>query len=106
MMPYVFEILIAVISGSLIFLIENIMRENKQLKESKKENEKAIIDGVMTLLKIQIIEYHEKYMNNGRIPSYVYDNFDEMYTAYKNLGGNGMIRRMKEEIDGLRVNSD
>lgn len=103
MTTYIFDVLIATVSGSLIFLIENILKENRQLKESKKTTEKALGDGVMTLLKIQLIEYHEKYMTDGNIPSYVYDNFDEMYSAYKKLGGNGMIEHMKQEIDGLRV---
>ena len=57
----------------------------------------------MLLLKIQLIEYHDKYMKSGDIPSYVYDNFDEMYKVYATLGGNGMVKHMKESIDKLRI---
>jgi hypothetical protein len=44
-------------------------------------------------------------MSSGDIPSYVYENFDEMYTVYETLGGNGMVKHMKESIDKLRVST-
>lgn len=59
--------------------------------------------GTMLLLRIQLIEYHDKYCYLDEIPSYVYDNFHEMYEAYKELGGNGMIEKMKEEVDELQM---
>lgn len=97
------NILIAVVGGSLVYVFEKTMKENEQLRRVKEESEGAIRTGMMTLLKIQLIEYHDKYMVNGNIPSYVYDNFDEMYESYKALGGNGMIKHLKEEVDRLRV---
>lgn len=57
----------------------------------------------MLLLRVQLIEYHEKYMNIGEIPSYAYENFSEMYAAYHELGGNGMVTKMKEEIEELHL---
>ena len=39
----------------------------------------------------------------GSIPSYAYENFLEMYEAYHKLGGNGMITKMKEEIEELHL---
>lgn len=102
-MEYIIAVAVSVVSGSLIFLIENLIKENQQLKNAKKDSEKAVSDGVMTLLKIQLIEYHDRYMKDGKIPSYVYDNFDEMYSAYEALGGNGMVKHMKDDIDKLRV---
>ncbi|WP_243126949.1 hypothetical protein [Hominisplanchenecus murintestinalis] len=45
----------------------------------------------MLLLRVQLIEYHDKYMKLGSIPSYAYENFVEMYQAYHELGGNGMV---------------
>ena len=47
--------------------------------------------GTMLLLRVQLIEYHDKYMKLGSIPSYAYENFVEMYQAYHELGGNGMV---------------
>lgn len=72
------------------------------LKEQKKDRD-ANSKGTMLLLKVQLIEYHEKYTKLGEIPSYSYQNFDEMYQAYKALGGNGMVTKMYEEIQELHI---
>ena len=59
--------------------------------------------GTMLLLRVQLIEYHDKYIALKEIPSYAYENFCEMYEAYHALGGNGMITKMKHEIDDLHL---
>ena len=59
--------------------------------------------GTMLLLRTQLIEYHAKYMELGDIPSYAYQNFCEMYDAYHALGGNGMVTKMKQEIEELHI---
>jgi hypothetical protein len=72
------------------------------LKKQKKDRD-ANSKGTMLLLRVQLIEYHDKYTVLGSIPSYAYENFCEMYEAYHELGGNGMITKMKEEIDELHL---
>lgn len=72
------------------------------LKRQKKDRD-ANSKGTMLLLRVQLIEYHDKYMMLGSIPSYAFENFCEMYEAYHELGGNGMITKMKEEIDKLHL---
>lgn len=59
--------------------------------------------GTMLRLRVQLIEYHDKYMRLGEIPSYAYENFNEMYDAYHKLGGNGMVTKMKQEIEELHL---
>lgn len=72
------------------------------LKKQKKDRD-ANSKGTMLLLRVQLIEYHDKYMALGSIPSYAFENFCEMYEAYHKLGGNGMITKMKGEIDELHL---
>lgn len=72
------------------------------LKKQKKDRD-ANSKGTMLLLRVQMIEYHDKYCALKQIPSYAYENFDEMYQAYHELGGNGMIEKMKHEIDELHL---
>lgn len=72
------------------------------LKRQKKDRD-ANSRGTMLLLRVQIIEYHDKYIREGKIPSYAYENFDEMYQAYHELGGNGMITKMYEEVQELHL---
>lgn len=73
----------------------------QQQKKDKNANER----GTMLLLRVQLIEYHTKYMRLGEIPSYAYQNFEEMYEAYHDLGGNGMVKKMYEEIKELHIKS-
>lgn len=73
------------------------------LKQQKKERN-ANSKGTMLLLRVQLIEYHDRYTVLGHIPSYAYQNFCEMYEAYHSLGGNGMITKMYNEICELHLN--
>lgn len=88
-------------------IILQLLRDNKRLRKDRKEQnierEKSLGDGVVCLLRIQLIEYHTKYMPLGRIPTYAYESFDLMYKAYKALGGNGTITHMREDIEELEV---
>ena len=72
------------------------------LKKQKRDRD-ANSKGTMLLLRVQLIEYHDKYMRIGEIPSYAYENFYEMYDAYHKLGGNGMVTKMKQEIEELHL---
>ena len=103
MIGYVISIIMSVISGVLLAVIKGLIDDNKKLKEERQNKDQAMQDGMMLLLKVQLIEYHDKYMSTGDIPTYVYDNFDEMYKCYETLGGNGMVKHMKESIDKLRI---
>ena len=106
-MEYLVPILTSVVSGVLVFILQSVIKENRELKRKKdeaNENEQdALKEGVLCLLKVKLIEYHTKYTNKGSIPSYGLDNWLLMYKAYKSLGGNGMIEHMKEEIEELHI---
>lgn len=106
-MNYVISAVLSIVSGVLVYIIKRLIDEIDKLRNEKKkedhEKSEALCNGVLQLLKIQIIEYHDKYMAGDNIPPYVYANFDSMYKAYTQLGGNGVITRMKEDIDKLKV---
>ena len=87
------EIVLTALMGYVVWLL-------KQQKQERDANSR----GTMLLLRVQLIEYHDKYMAKGEIPSYAYQNFCEMYEAYHKLGGNGMVTKMNEEIHELHLN--
>ena len=93
------EILLDTYSIALPMLLGYIVWLLKKQKKTRDANSR----GTMLLLRVQLIEYHDKYMALGRIPSYAYQNFCEMYEAYQELGGNGMITHMFEEIKELEI---
>ncbi len=73
------------------------------LLKTQKKDKDANTKGTMLLLRVALIEYHAKYTAIGSIPSYAYENFCEMYEAYRSMGGNGMVVKMKLEIDNLNL---
>ena len=87
-----YTIVLPVLLGYIVWLLKN-----------QKKDRDANSKGTMLLLRTQLIEYHAKYMQLGDIPSYAYQNFCEMYDAYHALGGNGMVTKMKQEIEELHI---
>ena len=94
------EFLLQTYTVALPIMLGYIVWLLKQQKKDKDANSK----GTMLLLRVQLIEYHDKYVELGEIPSYAYQNFSEMYEAYHALGGNGMITKMYEEIKQIHLN--
>lgn len=87
-----YTIALPILLGYIIWLLKN-----------QKRDRDANSKGTMLLLRVQLIEYHSKYMQIGNIPSYAYENFCEMYEAYHALGGNGMVTKMYKEIQELHL---
>lgn len=97
------NILLETYSIALPIVLTTLMGYIVWLLKKQKKDRDANSKGTMLLLRVQLIEYHDKYTILGSIPSYAYENFCEMYEAYHELGGNGMITKMKEEIDELHL---
>ena len=92
MLTQTYVIALPIVLGYIVWLLKN-----------QKKDREANSKGTMLLLRVQMIEYHSKYMKMGDIPSYAYQNFCEMYEAYHELGGNGMVTKMKQEIEELHI---
>lgn len=90
-----YTIALPIVLGYIVWLLQN-------QKKARDANSK----GTMLLLRVQLINYHDKYMKKGFIPSYAYQNFIEMYEAYHELKGNGMITKMYDEINELHMNKE
>ena len=91
--------------GYIVWLLQE--QKKKQVQDARERDariaeEKEVRDansaGTMLLLRVQLIEYHDKYMKLGEIPSYAYE-----YKAYHRLGGNGMVTKMMHEIEELHL---
>lgn len=48
-------------------------------------------NGMISLLRSEILRISENSFNMGYCPSYMKDNIKEMYDSYHKLGGNGMV---------------
>ena len=93
------QILVAILTVVVTPLMGYIVWLLKEQKKDRSAQEK----GIMLLLRVQLIEYHDKYMKKGKIPTYAYDNFEDIYECYHELGGNSMADKMHAEINKLNL---
>lgn len=105
-----YTIVLPIVLGYIVWMLQQQKLQKKQdaiERDERIKEEKALREanskGTMLLLRVKLIEYHDKYMLEGEIPSYAYGNFMEMYEAYHALGGNGMATKMKNEIELLHL---
>lgn len=102
-MSYIFSGLVSLSVAILAYIIQFLMKENRKLHDARHVKEEALAEGVTCLLRVKLIEYYSKYTQADRVSSHGYENWFEMYHAYKELGGNGMVEHMKEEMKELRI---
>lgn len=77
---------------------ERRKRALEEEKDLQKQESKAIRDGLCAVLRDRIVQsatYHE---TKGFIPLRDMENMSLMYQAYHNLGGNGLVTKVYEEL--------
>ena len=62
------------------------------------DREKAIEEGVQSLLRAEIIRAHDKYMGQGYCPVYAKEALRRAYEAYHTLGGNDVATKLYEDV--------
>lgn len=65
--------------------------------------ERATEQGVKALLRNEIIKTYNHYMDKQYMPIHERDNLAHLYDQYKNLGGNGTIPALIDELLELPV---
>lgn len=93
------EILLETYTIVLPFLLGYIVWLLKRQNKKRDANSK----GTMLLLRVQLIEYHEKWTERGYTTKHGIENFIEMYDSYHALGGNGMVTHLLEEVQELPI---
>lgn len=102
------QLILSIVPSVLLAIVSFLLgRANKIADKRDEEKEKAVHDtvamkdGICALLRVQLIEYHDKYIADGKIPHYAFDNYSSMYDAYHRLGGNGTVTAMYERLKHL-----
>jgi len=71
-------------------------------KYKKLHNKQCAIElGVQALLRSQLIQLYNKYMEIGAVPIYERENIEQLYIQYENLGGNGVMTELLEKLNAL-----
>lgn len=98
-----YPIVLTAVLGYVVWLLK---KQNSTRDENAKKQtacNKAIVNGLKILLRIQLMEYHAKWMKRGYVTKHGLENFLEIYAAYHALGGNGVGTHMKNDIEELPI---
>ena len=92
---YWLECLFGLVITSLGYLLKRIKKvQNK---------EQAIERGVQALLRNELIRRYREYEVKGEITILDKENMEHLFDEYKNLGGNGTVAQMYEEMMNLPI---
>lgn len=71
-----------------------------RLKKNKKKD-KAIEEGVQALLRNELIRRYREYETKGELSILDKENMEAMFKQYENLGGNGTVKHLMQEMLNL-----
>jgi hypothetical protein len=107
MVEYILTIVAGLISTILGFILKSKITEIKKLRAEteahRSQRERALENGVVCILRKHLMDEHEIWTQKGYITAKALESGLLMYKAYKQLGGNGMIDHMEEEIQALPI---
>lgn len=65
---------------------------------------RSIEEGQRCILRSEMLAiYYEGKDNDDKVRQFKYENFCMMYKAYKALGGNSFIDKIKKDVDNMEV---
>lgn len=75
--------------------------------KSRADHNQAEAELLLTLVRAHIIEQGERYLERGYILAGEYSDFyEELYTPYLELGGNGLAKHIFERVEKLPMLPD
>lgn len=71
-----------------------------------KKSVKSLKDGLLSLLRAELIRSHDKYNKKGFCPLYAKEALEKAYKAYSALGGNGAMKQVFEDTMELPIEEE
>ena len=87
---YWLQCLFGLICGAMGYILKKIFGLYKR--------QKAVEKGVQDLLRNELIRRYREYEIKKEISILDKENIEHMFTEYKNLGGNGTVEKMYEDL--------
>ena len=73
------------------------------IMKNLRKRTKALESGTRCLLRADIIRSHDKYVQQEYCPIYAKESLEHSYNAYHDLGGNGVVTGLMDDIRDLPV---
>lgn len=91
---YWIEWIFGIVAAALIWMVK---RMAARMNEERAQQE-AIKAGLQALLRAQMVNDYNHYIEKGYAPIYARENFEGCWKQYKNLGGNGVMTDLHEKF--------
>lgn len=91
---YWLEVLLGVVCSIFGYCIRHIFKKFK----TQTDRQKAVEQGVQALLRNELIRRYREYESKKEISILDMENIEHMFKEYTNLGGNGTVAKMYEEL--------
>lgn len=89
--------------GGLLGFFSTKLKKNKEKEEEEKKKINVLEQGVQALLRNEIIRRYREFESKGEISILDQENLDEMFIQYQNLGGNGTVKKMMNDLYELKT---
>ena len=89
--------------GIALGVVTSKLKKTKEKDENEKKKNEAIELGVQALLRNEIIRRYRVFETKGEISILDQEDLDEMFEQYKNLGGNGTVKKMMNDLYELKT---
>lgn len=85
------SIFLTAVVGAWVKRLQAREDEKKKQREADSKRQKAVEEGLLALLRDRLLQGCENYEKQGWVDIRAAQNVQMMYTAYHNLGGNGIV---------------
>lgn len=99
-MEHVIQTIITALAGALVSAAISYMFAS--MKKMKKENN-AVKKGIQALLRAQMINDYNKWIDKGYAPIYARENFQNCWDQYEALGVNGVMNDIRNKFFALPI---
>lgn len=103
MIDFIFQYWLEFLFSALIALMGFGYKLLKNRQDQQERKNKAIENGVQALLRNELIRRYREYETKGEITIIDKENIEHLFNEYKNLGGNGTVAKMYEEMLSLPI---
>lgn len=93
--------LLPIIATALVGWVGVLLKNQKKKDTDREEKQKALSEGIMMILRYMLQRYHGEYMIQKKISYSQYQNWKDMMTVYRALGGNSIAIEWDHDIDDL-----
>ena len=91
---YWLEVLFSGLLTGLGLIVKRMWQQQKQ----EDLRQKAIELGIQALLRDRVVQAYYNYTDRGWITLHGLEAAEKMYTEYHNLGGNGTVNKLMEDL--------